>query len=94
MATPDPVPPAAPTVPPLALRALYMLVFAVVFWIIAWSLALTALLQLILTALSAQPNAELARFGHALARYCAQVVEFLTFASERVPFPFTEWPAP
>ena len=92
----DPLPPpASPTAPPpLALRALYMLVFAIVFWILTWILAVTALLQLLLTALATQPNAELARFGRALAHYCGQVVEFLTFASERVPFPFSDWPLP
>lgn len=94
MATPNPAPPVSPSVPPLVLRALYMLVFAIIFWILAWTLAVTALLQFILTALAAQPNAELVRFGRALARYCQEVVEFLTFVSERVPFPFSAWPTP
>ena len=96
MATPDPAQPPSvppPTVPPLALRVLYMIVFAVVFWILCWTLAVTAVLQLILTLLTTQPNAELVRFGRGLGRYCQHIVEFLTFASDQVPFPVSPWPA-
>ena len=78
----------------LGVRVLYMVVFAIVFWILAWTLAATAVLQLVLTLLSARPNADVMRFGAGLGAYSRQVIEFLTFASEKVPFPVGEWPAP
>ena len=41
---------------------------------------------------SGRVSAELARFGGALARYTKQIVEFLTFVTERVPYPVGEFP--
>jgi hypothetical protein len=48
----------------------------------------------VLTLLAGRPNIELARFGAGLANYSRQSIEFLTFVSDRIPFPFSEWPAP
>jgi Domain of unknown function (DUF4389) len=81
-----------PTRLPLGLRVLYMVVFALAFWILTWTVAVTVLAQLVLTLLAGQPNPELLRFSHGLSRYVAQVIEFLTFLSEKPPFPFAPWP--
>jgi hypothetical protein len=85
--------PSTPTAPEIGIRILYMLLFAVVFWILGWTLAVTAIVQLVLRLLNGGPNAEVTRFGAALARYARQVIEFLTFVTETLPYPFTEWPA-
>ena len=77
---------------PIAIRLLYMLVFALTFWILTWVLAVTAIAQLILTLLAGTPNPELLRFSQGLSRYVSQVVEFLTFLTEKPPFPFAPWP--
>ena len=87
-------PPLPATRPTLGARVLYMLLFALVFWILCWTLAITALAQLALTILAARPNPDVARFGAQLATYSRQIIEFLTFVSERVPYPFSEWPTP
>jgi len=47
----------------------------------------------VLRLLSGRPNAELSRFGAALGAYARQVIEFLTFVTETVPYPFAPWPA-
>jgi uncharacterized RDD family membrane protein YckC len=85
-------PPVPAAQPSLGVRALYMLVFALVFWIVCWMLAITALAQLALTLLGGRPSPDLARFGASLARYSREVIEFLTFVTERIPYPFSEWP--
>jgi hypothetical protein len=77
---------------PIAIRLLYMLVFALTFWIVTWILAVTAIAQLILTLLGGTPNPELLKFSHGLSRYISQLVEFLTFLTEKPPFPFAPWP--
>ncbi len=77
---------------PLAARALYMLVFAVVFWILIWILAVTVIAQLLLTVLGGQLNPELLKFSSMISRYISQVTEFLTFLTDKPPFPFTQWP--
>jgi Domain of unknown function (DUF4389) len=77
----------------LVARVLYMLLFALVFWVVSWVLLVTAIGQLLVRVLSGRPSAELARFGGALARYTAQVVEYLTFVTDRVPYPVGDFPA-
>lgn len=77
----------------LGARVLYMLLFAIVFWIVGWVLAVAAITQLLLRLLSGRASPELARFGSALARYTGQIVEYLTFGSDRVPYPVGEFPA-
>ena len=77
---------------PIAIRLLYMLVFALTFWILTWILAVTVIAQLVLTLLGGAPNAELLRFSNGLSRYVSQVIEFLTFITDKPPFPFAPWP--
>jgi hypothetical protein len=74
------------------MRVLYMIIFAVVFWILCWTLAVTAVLQLLFRLLNNAPSVELSRFGAGLALFSKQVIEYLTFRSDRLPFPFSEWP--
>ena len=89
MSVPQPVPPGGPD---LGLRVLYMVLFAVIFWILMWVLALTAVAQLVLRVVNGRPLPELTRFGAGLGRYAREVIEFLTFATEYVPYPFSPWP--
>jgi Domain of unknown function (DUF4389) len=74
----------------LGARILYMLLFAVVFWIVSWVLAVTAMAQLLIRLLSGRSSPELARFGVRLARYTGQIIEYLTFVTDRVPYPVGE----
>jgi hypothetical protein len=90
MNLPQPVTP--PSTTDLGIRVIYMLVFAVVFWLLCWILAATTLVQLVVRLLNGRPNADLTRFGGALARYARQVIEFLTFVTEFAPYPFAAWP--
>lgn len=89
---PTNIPATTPGRLPIGLRVLYMVVFAMTFWILTWVLIVTVVAQLILTVLAAQPNPDLLRFSKSLSRYIGQVVEFLTFLTEKPPFPFAAWP--
>jgi thiosulfate reductase cytochrome b subunit len=91
MNVPQPVKP--PALPDLGMRVIYMLLFGVVFWVLCWILAATTLVQLIMRLLNGRANPDLIGFGAALARYARQVIEFLTFVTERTPYPFAAWPA-
>jgi hypothetical protein len=77
---------------PIAIRLLYMVVFALTFWILTWVLAVTVIAQLVLTLLGGAPHAELLKFSQVFSRYVSQVIEFLTFITEKPPFPFAPWP--
>jgi hypothetical protein len=76
----------------LGVRALYMLLFAIVFWVVSWVLAITAIAQLLVRLSTGHASAELTRFGAGLARYTGQIIEYLTFVTERVPYPMGEFP--
>lgn len=75
------------------IRALYMLLMAVILQICGTLLCALTLVQFVLVLLTAAPNARLIAFSRSLGRYMLQIVWFLTFASEDVPFPFGDWPA-
>ena len=77
---------------PIGIRVLYMLLFAVALWILIWVLAVTVIAQLLLTLLGGESSAELLKFSKGISSYTSQVIEFLTFLSDRPPFPFTPWP--
>jgi hypothetical protein len=49
--------------------------------------------QLVLVIASDQPHERLRAFGGALGRYLAQIATFVTFGSEELPFPFSDWPS-
>ena len=56
----------------------------------AWLLLISAIVQLVPAAASDGPNQRLGSFGRSLGRYLAQIAEFVSFASEEVPFPFSD----
>jgi hypothetical protein len=92
MTEPDRPPVAASTAESLGLRLLHMIIFAVVFWVLCWAVAITALAQLGFRVFAAAPSPDLRRFGSGLGRYAGQVIAYLSFASDVLPFPFSDWP--
>ncbi len=82
-----------PAGPDLFVRAMYMLLFALVLWALCWTVWVGAVVQFVLRLVNARPNAELVRLGAVLGRYVRQIVEFLTFATETVPYPLSPWPS-
>ncbi len=77
---------------PVWVRGFYMLVMAILWHVAEVVLLFTAVVQFIF-ALLGGPNERLTRFGGGLARYLQQVAAYLAFASDELPFPFTDWPA-
>jgi hypothetical protein len=75
-------------------RGLLMLAFYFVFWLVKLMVSLIGLFQFGFLLLTRQPNAPLRSFGASLALYAHDIVAYLTCATERLPFPFTEWPRP
>jgi hypothetical protein len=55
-------------------------------------LAMEGILPFVLALVSDGPNARLIGFGQGLGRYLAQIANFVSFATEEVPFPFSAWP--
>ena len=76
------------------LRGLYMLLFIVIFHVAEFLIGAVVLLQFLFTLFSGDTNPRLRRFGSSLSQYVYQVLRFLTFNTEAMPYPFAEWPAP
>ncbi|MCK9200802.1 MAG: DUF4389 domain-containing protein [Gallionella sp.] len=75
------------------LRGLWMLLMLLVLHVCGTVLFIVALVQFVVVLLNDAPNERLVVLGRNLASYFRQIVLFLTFATEEVPFPFSEWPA-
>jgi hypothetical protein len=75
------------------LRGLFMLLMAMAYQLSGTLLFILAVIQFVLVLINEAPNARLLSFGRSLGNYTRQIVRFLTFASEEVPFPFSDWPS-
>ena len=75
------------------LRGLFMLQMALAYHVAGTLVFIVAVIQFVMALLTGAPNVRLVSFGRSLGRYFQQLVNFLTFATEQIPFPFSEWPA-
>ncbi|CAH1385382.1 DUF4389 domain-containing protein [Candidatus Nitrotoga sp. M5] len=74
-------------------RGLYMLLMALAYQISGTLMFIAAIFQFLMTLITGKHNTQLLSFGSSLGRYFQQIVNFLTFSSEEVPFPFNDWPS-
>jgi hypothetical protein len=72
-------------------RIFFMLVFSVIDNLIRMLLWAVVLLQVASTLLTGNPNQNILNFGRSLAVYSYHILLFLTFNTETLPFPFSEW---
>ncbi len=76
----------------LILRVVFMVLMGLAFYLSTTVLVALTLVQLLLNIVSDAPNERLTHFGRALGRYLRQIAEYLSFARDEAPFPFSEWP--
>lgn len=76
------------TARPTWIRIVYMLLFALVIQVVGLALTLVVVVQLGAQLITGDTFAELRMFGTHLANYLRDIAAFLTFASDRLPFPF------
>ena len=69
-----------------------MVLFAVILYIANIVLFAVAILQFLSALFTGGRNERLTDFGEKLGRFIYQVVQFLTFNTEKMPFPFEDWP--
>ncbi len=73
-------------------RVLYMLFCAIAYGIAEFVVALTAIVQVVCVLFTGGINERLHRLGRNVGSYIFELLQFATFNSERVPFPFSDWP--
>ncbi len=71
------------------MRLLYMVVFAIIGYVVYWLILFLAAVQFGLALLTGQPNANLKDFSGKLNGYLKTVTDFVGYASDTVPFPFS-----
>ena len=73
-------------------RLLYMLLFFFVLYPLSLILYLLVIILAGFALVTGQPNENLRDFGRGLASYTYEILLFLTYNEERIPFPFSPWP--
>lgn len=74
------------------IRGLYMLLFAACYSIAELILFAIIIFQFILTVLTRNSNDRLLKLGQSLSTYIYQIMLYLTFNSEQLPYPMGAWP--
>jgi hypothetical protein len=81
-------------------RLFYALGFGVVAWCVFWLLiALSAvqfiliLIQVLTPAVTGHPSEELRRFNHRMLQYLLELLAYVAFVRDTLPFPFGPFPA-
>lgn len=74
------------------LRLLYMVIFLFFAWVATFVFMVVILVLFLWQLFSGKPNEQLRVFGDNFSTWGYQVMRFLTFNSEDLPFPFDAWP--
>ena len=73
-------------------RVLYMLFFVIAYSIAEFLAAVVAIFQSVCALFTGGVNQTLLAFGRNLTVYVADILSFVTFNSDDLPFPFSDWP--
>lgn len=77
---------------PLWVRGLQTLLMGLAYQLTSTLLLVLAVIQFIWVLINHEPNRRLMDLGRSLGLYLGQITRFVSFASECVPFPFSDWP--
>ncbi len=74
------------------LRVLFVALFWVIFHLTQFVILAIAVGQCLFSIFSGKPNEQLMKLGNDLSRYVQEILSFVTFNTERRPFPFNDFP--
>ncbi|MBE0468538.1 MAG: DUF4389 domain-containing protein [Methyloprofundus sp.] len=72
-------------------RIAFILIFAIIIGVVRTLLWVVVLLQIATALLTGSPNQNILTFAQKLAAYTYHILLFLTFNTEQIPFPFSDW---
>lgn len=72
-------------------RIFFMLIFAAIGGLVRMLIWAVILLQIASVLFTGSPNENVLKFGSNLSLYTYHIINFLTFNSEVLPYPFSEW---
>lgn len=74
------------------MRLIFMVLFALLLQVAALVMWVLVAVQFLWALVTGSDNDQLRRFGHSLATFIFDALQFLTYNTERKPFPFSDWP--
>ena len=74
------------------IRGVYMLLFGLLLVAARLIISLVVVVQFLFVLFTGSDNDNLRNLGQGLGKWVYQTLMFLTFNSEKKPFPFDEWP--
>ncbi len=74
------------------MRILFVAVFWFVFYLTQFIVMGVAIGQCLFKLFTGHPNAQLLKLGHNLSQYIQEILSFVTFNTDRRPFPFNDFP--
>ena len=74
------------------MRILYLILFGFIFSFIDLLLVAIAIIQVLSSILGDGAIPSVQRFGASLGIYLRQIADFLSYASDEKPFPYSDWP--
>lgn len=72
-------------------RIFFMLIFLAIDSVVRMLLMLVIFVQVATVLFSGTPNTNILNFGRSLSTYTYHIFLFLTFNTETLPFPFSDW---
>lgn len=76
-----------------AIRLLFVILFAGIYSVAELVLYAIVILQFIFKLISGELNAKLVAFSKSLNHFIYQILQYVTFNRDEMPFPFAEWPS-
>ncbi len=74
-------------------RLLIMLLFAVLYSVAEVVITVVVVFQFLSVIITGKTQENVQQFGAQLSAYAYQVFRFLTYNSEELPYPFSDWPS-
>ncbi|MBM3505201.1 MAG: DUF4389 domain-containing protein [Alphaproteobacteria bacterium] len=75
------------------LRLLFMILYGIVLYVALYVLAIVTIVQFLCKLFTGQVFARLMALGQSIGLFLYQIAAYLTFRTDRRPFPFAPWPA-
>lgn len=75
------------------IRGVLTILFLVIGYFAGFLVMLIAIFQFIMALITGAPNQLIYNFGRSLCTYMFDLLSFVTYISEKKPFPFSPWPS-
>ncbi|MCH2190943.1 MAG: DUF4389 domain-containing protein [Gammaproteobacteria bacterium] len=73
-------------------RILFVALFWLIFHVVQFVLLAVAVGQCLFKLFTGSSNSQLAQLGHNLSQFVQEILQYVTFNSDRRPFPFNDFP--